>query len=476
MHPAVVLGIFLLQVAVACRVLIHTAGRPAVALAWIVTVMAVPGLGLAAYLLVGESKFGFRRARRHAEILRRVDTPAAHAQRDARAMHHTLNAEQRQLATMAGSVSHSPVLAGNRVALSGDSAGNIRRMVQDIDAATHHVHLLTYIYLLDGAGQAIAEALLRAVARGVQARVLVDDLGSRTFLRSPLRRALEAAGVQVCGALPTSMARMVIARLDIRNHRKLLVLDGRVAWVGSQNVAEASFAPKARYAPWVDCMLRVEGPLVRELQLVFVEDWFMEREEDLDAHLTVDAPFHADGVTAQAVATGPNFRNEQMTLLMQAAVQVARTEITLTTPYFVPDLPMHAALAVAARRGVRVRLVVPRRNDSWLVHRASRGLYDMLLEAGVEIHEFTGGLLHAKTVLVDDLVSVITSANLDRRSFELNFEMGVLLYDAGFAHTLRALQAGYIARSERVELQAWRRRPPGIRLLEGAAGLLSPLL
>ena len=476
MHPAVVLGIFLLQVAVACRVLIHTAGRPAVALAWIVTVMAVPGLGLLAYLLVGESKFGMRRASRHAQILRKVDTPTVHGQRDARAMQHALGAEQRQLSLMAGSVSHSPVLSGNRVALSGDSAANIARMVQDIDAAMHHVHLLTYIYLLDGAGRAIAEALLRAVARGVQVRVLVDDLGSRAFLRSDLRRTLEAAGVQVCGALPTSLVRMVFARLDIRNHRKLLVLDGRVAWVGSQNVAEASFAPKARYAPWVDCMLRVEGPLVRELQIVFVEDWFMEREEDLDAHLAIEPPFHTDGVTAQAVATGPNFRNEQMTLLMQAAVQVARREITLTTPYFVPDMPMHAALAVAARRGVRVRLVVPRRNDSWLVQRASRGLYDMLLEAGVEIHEFTGGLLHAKTVLVDDLVSVITSANLDRRSFELNFEMGVLLYDAGFAHTLRALQERYIAQSTPVELQAWRQRAPGIRLLEGAAGLLSPLL
>jgi hypothetical protein len=318
-HPAVVVGIFLLQVAVACRVLIHTAGRPAVALAWIVTVMAVPGLGLLAYLLVGESKFGLRRARRHAAILQEVDVPSVHTQRDARAMQHDLTAEQQQLSLMAGSVSHSPVLSGNRVALSGDSADNIARMVQDIDAATHHVHLLTYIYLLDGAGHAIAEALLRAVARGVQARLLVDDLGSRSFLRSDLRRTLESAGVQVCGALPTSLVRMMIARLDIRNHRKLLVLDGRVAWVGSQNVAEASFAPKARYAPWVDCMLRVEGPLVRELQIVFVEDWFMERDEDLDAQLAIEPPFHTDGVTAQAVATGPNFRNEHMTLLTDVA-------------------------------------------------------------------------------------------------------------------------------------------------------------
>jgi cardiolipin synthase len=476
LHPAIVLGEFALQLFVAGLVLVRKGRRPTVAMAWIVAVMAIPVAGLVTYFLVGESNFGNRRAARHARILAEVDRPERHAHRDPRSSEAALASDQAQLARMAESVSHGPVLAGNLVDLSGDSAANVEAMARDIEAARSHAHLLTYIYLLDAAGARIARALLSAARRGVEVRLLVDGVGSKDFLRSELRRTLEAGGVRVAAALPVTLFRMAFARLDIRNHRKLLVVDGEIAWVGSQNIAEASFAPKARYAPWVDCMLRIRGPLVRELQLVFVEDWYMEREEDLDAMLEIEPPFEPEGVAAQAVATGPNFRNDAMASLLQASVHLARGEIVLTTPYFVPDLAMQSALAVAARRGVRVHLVVPRRNDSWLVQRASRAFYDELLDAGVTIHEFTGGLLHAKTLVVDDLASVVTSANLDRRSFEINFEMGVLVYDAAFCARLRALQQSYIDRSVPVDRQAWESRPLGRRLAESAAGLLSPLL
>lgn len=476
LHPAVVLGEFALQLFVAGLVLVRKGRRPTVAMAWIVAVMGIPIAGLVAYFLVGESNFGRKRARRHARILDEVDRPERHTHADPRSREAAVGRDAAQLARMAESVSHGPVLAGNLIDLSGDSAANTEAMARDIEAARGHAHLLTYIFLLDAAGARIARALLAAAKRGVQVRLLVDGVGSKDFLRSELRRTLEAGGVQVAAALPVTLLRMAFARLDIRNHRKLLVVDGQIAWVGSQNIAEASFAPKARYAPWVDCMLRIRGPLVRELQLVFVEDWYMEREEDLDALLAIEPTFEPEGLAAQAVATGPNFRNDAMASLLQAAVHLARGEIVLTTPYYVPDLAMQSALAVAARRGVRVHLVVPRRNDSWLVQRASRAFYDELLAAGVSIHEFTGGLLHAKTLTVDGTTSVVTSANLDRRSFEINFEMGVLVYDTGFAGRLRVLQQGYIDRSAPVDPVQWAARPLGRRLLEGAAGLLSPLL
>ncbi len=475
-HPVFLYAEFAAQLAVAGLVLVRRGRKPAVATAWIVTVMALPLAGIGLYLLVGESRVGRRRAARHAAIVAKVDTPTVHRHQDPRSMQVTLNEDQRQLAALATSVSHGPVLGGNRVDLSGDSAANIDRMVADIDAARRHVHLLTYIFLNDAAGRSIAQALARAARRGVATRLLVDALGSKAFLSSETRMLLEKAGVQVTAALPVSLVRAVLARLDLRNHRKLLVVDGQVAWTGSQNIAEAAFAPKARYAPWVDCVVRIEGPLARELQVVFVEDWSMERDEDLSEVLAIEPTFQPEGVAGQAVATGPNFGNDSMTSLVQAAVQLARREIVLTTPYFVPDLPMQAALGVAARRGVATHLVLPRRNDSWLVQRASRGLYEELLACGVRIHEFTGGLLHAKTIVVDRMVSVVTSANLDRRSFELNFEMGVLLYDERLSERLRRLQQGYMDRSEEMDLVRWRRRPMGRRLLEGAAGLMSPLL
>jgi cardiolipin synthase len=476
LHPAILICEFTLRLLVAVLVLVRKGRRPTVAMAWILAVLALPVAGVVAYFLVGESRFGRRRAARHARILREVDRPEVHAHPDPRARTPQTDAGSMQLMQMAESVSHGPALAGNSLELSGDSASNIDSMARDIDAASGHVHLLTYIFLLDGAGKRIAQSLLAAARRGVAVRLLVDAVGSKDFLRSELRRKLEAGGVQVAAALPVSLVRLAFARLDIRNHRKLLVVDGTIAWMGSQNIAEASFAPKARYAPWVDCMVRVRGPLVRELQLVFVEDWYMEREQDLDAVLRITPEVDPGGVVAQAVATGPNFGNEAMTTLLQASFQLAREEIVLTTPYYVPDLPMQASLVVAARRGVRVHLVVPRRNDSWLVQRASRAFYEDLLTSGVRIHEFTGGLLHAKTLVIDRGVGIVTSANLDRRSFEINFEMGVLVHDAGFAARLRALQASYIERSEPVELARWNERPLGRRLLESLAGLLSPLL
>ena len=476
LHPAIVISELALRLLVVCVVLVRKGRRPTVAMAWTLAVLAIPVGGLVAYFLVGENNLGRRRAARHARILKEVDRPEMHRPSDARATTLRLDPAQRQLACIAEAVSHGPALAGNALDLSGDSAANIDSMVRDIDAARAHVHLLTYIFLLDGSGRRIAQALLAAARRGVTVRLLVDGVGSKAFLRSDLRRTLEAGGVQVAEALPVTLLRLALARLDIRNHRKLLVVDGAVAWMGSQNVADASFAPKARYAPWVDCMVRVRGPLVRELQLVFVEDWSMERDEDLEAVLRIEPAFDDSGMVAQAVATGPNFGNDAMTSLLQAAVHLARREIVLTTPYYVPDLPMQAALAVAARRGVRVHLVVPRRNDSWLVQRASRAYYGELLASGVSLHEFTGGLLHAKTLVVDDLASVVTSANLDRRSFEINFEMGVLVYDAAFCARLRALQQSYIDRSVPVDRQAWESRPLGRRLAESAAGLLSPLL
>jgi cardiolipin synthase len=476
LHPSLLLAEFALRLFVACLVLVRKGRRPSVAMAWILAVIAIPVAGLIAYFLVGENNFGRRRAARHAAILREVDRPEVHAPGDPRARLLRLDPGQTQLARLAESVSHGPALAGNALELSGDSAANIDAMARDIDAARAHVHLLTYIYLLDASGKRIAQALLGAAKRGVTVRLLVDGVGSKAFLRSDLRRTLEAGGVRVAEALPVSLLRLAVARLDIRNHRKLLVVDGVIAWMGSQNVADASFAPKARYAPWVDCMVRVRGPLVRELQLVFVEDWYMEHQEDLDPALNVMPEFDASGMTAQVVATGPNFGNDSMTSLLQAAVHLAREEIVLTTPYYVPDLPMQAALAVAARRGVRVHLVVPRRNDSWLVQRASRAFYGELLQAGVTIHEFTGGLLHAKTMVVDGLASVVTSANLDRRSFEINFEMGVLVYDPTFCARLRSLQDTYMHRSVVVDRAAWEQRPLGQRLIESTAGLLSPLL
>ena len=317
---------------------------------------------------------------------------------------------------------------------------------------------------------------MNAVKRGVECKLLVDAVGSKTFLRSALRREIEAGGVRIVPALAVNPFRMLFYRIDLRNHRKIVVIDGCIGYTGSYNIADPSFAPKAKFAPWVDCMVRVQGPVVWDLQMLFVEDWYLDTDESLEDLLNIQPLAVPDGVPAQVIGTGPNSFNEALRQVLQAAIHSARDELILTTPYFVPDDAMLSALSAAARRGVDTTLVVPARNDSPLVGACSRSHYQYLLDSGVHVHEYTKGLLHAKTTSVDRRLGIVSTANLDRRSFELNFEVSLVVYDDDFASQLRFLQKTYMEQSREVTLVTWRTLSLPKRLWYSAASLLSPLL
>ena len=478
---AVVLREYLLRAVMVVLILVRKGSRPSVASGWMVLVLALPVLGTVLYFSLGETRFGRRRIRRHREVLARIDRPAFHEFGDPAVRTPRLGQVERELSTLAESVSHGVVCGGNRIELTHETDDTIASMIAAIDGAAHHCHLLFYIWLDDGTGRRMAEAMLRAAARGVECRVLVDAVGSKGFLRSATCRRLRDGGVRVVAALPVNLLRMVFSRIDLRNHRKILVVDGVIGFTGSQNIADAAFAPKARFAPWVDCMVRIEGPAVRELQMIFVVDWCLDAphdggDMDLDAILSIEPAAHPDGVPAQVLATGPNYQVDAITQLVQGLVQSAHRELVLTTPYFVPDQATLTNFTVTARRGIDVHLVVPARNDSRLVGLASRSLFGPLLDAGVSIEEYHGGLLHAKTVVVDETIGVVMSANLDLRSYELNFECGVLVYDADFARRLRGLQRHYQSKSTPVPEDRWRTRPFRVRLAQGVASVLSPLL
>lgn len=466
---------FLLRGALAIWILGRKNKSPQVALTWIVLILAVPIVSLVAYLLVGETRLGYWRKKRHAHALKTVDRPEIRACVDP-ATHVQLVDREKQISTLAEQVSGATVVGGNQVELLGDSAHFRNRLIEDIDASVSHVHMLYFIYLDDKSGQMVADALLRASKRGVCCRLLVDGVGSKAFLKSSLRHKLEEGGVSVAACLPVNALRMLIARMDLRNHRKIAVIDGQIGYTGSNNLAEAAFAVKPKFAPWVDCTFRMDGPASKELQVLFLEDWYMETGELCDDELAHRPAVHEDGLPVQIIATGPNFYNEATTQLVQACIHTARSELVLTTPYFVPDQATVTNLEVAARRGVSVTLVVPKNNDSRLVALASRNHYEMLLDAGVRIVEFTEGLLHAKTISIDKEIAVVMSANLDRRSYELNFECGGIIYNSDFASELRFLQQSYIEKSEPIDPKAWAERPLHNRVIETAAGIVGPLL
>jgi cardiolipin synthase len=320
--------------------------------------------------------------------------------------------------------------------------------------------------------------MVRAARRGVEVRALADALGSRRFIRSEHWRELAESDVDVRIALPVGNPFWTFTRgrVDLRNHRKLLILDNEIAWCGSQNIADPEFRIKPQHAPWVDVSTRWRGPVARHCQYLFVSDWMGDGGDDLSALLSAQASTYAGKITAQVIGTGPTVRYDAMPSCFAEFIHSARQELVVTTPYFVPDDQVLFALLAAARRGVETILVLPQRNDSRVVQATSRSYYEDLIHAGVKLFEYRCGLLHAKTMVADRQVGLIGSANLDRRSFELNFENNILFSDKEFAAVIRARQDEFIAQSDLVTDADVKRFSVASRLWQNSVAMLSPIL
>jgi cardiolipin synthase len=332
--------------------------------------------------------------------------------------------------------------------------------------------------LPDNNGCKVVDALKRAAARGVTCRAIADDVGSRAMVQSKHWRAMQSAGVRLACALPVGnpLLRPFSGRIDLRNHRKIVVIDNRITYCGSQNCADPEFRIKPKYAPWVDILWRFEGPVVRQNQHLFAGDWMAHVDEDLGELLRQPVSEAGAGFLAQVIGTGPTVRYSAMPEMFETLMYLARRELVITTPYFVPNESMLGALCASARRGVETTIVFPARNDSWIVGAASRSYYAGLLDAGVRIYEFNGGLLHTKSLTLDGEVTLVGSANMDRRSFELNYENNVLLYDPALTAKILERQKEYIASSSPVRAETVRGWPWHEVLKNNAIAMLGPVL
>jgi cardiolipin synthase len=468
----------LVEVVVIVRILLRPHRQPASRIAWIVVVLALPVLGILAYILFGEVNIGRRRIARVRRVLERMPAFPAAAPGDEARLKPEIPARYRHLFRAGHSVSGFEPVGGNAAQLMADSNAAIDAMVADIDAATEHVHLLFYIWLPDHNGRKIGEALERAAHRGVQCRAMADDLGSRTMIKSAHWTAMRDAGVQLAVALPIGhlMLRPFKGRIDLRDHRKIVVIDGRITYCGSQNCADPEFLVKKKFAPWVDLMVRFEGPIAVQNQHLFAGDWMTCVDENIDALLTQPLTAPRPGLSAQVIGTGPTVRYSAMPEIFEVLIHAAREELVITTPYYVPDEALLSALCTTAYRGVDTHIIFPANNDSWIVAAASRSYYADLLAAGVRIHEYVGGLLHSKSLTLDGEVSLIGSANMDRRSFDLNYENNILLYDPALTRDLRQRQQQYMDQSRRVDptvVAAW---STARRLHNTTVAMLGPLL
>jgi cardiolipin synthase len=450
---------------------------PGAAVAWLGIIYIHPVIGFTLYMLVGETRLGPNRVERHRELVHRYRglTPPPSADAESK-----VTEALRPMVRQATNISSLSVVDGNAVELLGDSPEMIRRLTADIDAATQRIHLLYYIIGNDESGGAVVDALIRAAQRGIKCRLLADGIGSRDFLhRRGLSSKLRNAGVSVAVALPVAPIQRRLPRVDMRNHRKLGIIDGQIGYCGSQNLINADYGGR-RGAPWVDLTARFTGSVAHELELIFAEDWAFETGEMLEvpspAAIAASSESGPAASLMQLVPTGPTSPDEHYRRVLLGAIQCAQRRIVLTSPYFVPDEPTLVGLMIAADRGVDVRLIMPRVADHFFTAAAGRSHFRTLLNSGIHIHLFNGGLLHAKTVLVDESLAMVGSANLDVRSFNLNFELTVLMYGGDAIQKLQSWLDQCLAKSDLLDPKVWNARSTLAKYADSAISLLSPLL
>ncbi len=458
--------------------------RPAtgVALAWLLLVASIPFFGAVIYLLIGERRIGRQRTERIADLrthYRRVGELATKkGMTDVDWSRHSTAAEG--MAKLGRELGGTLAVHGSSLQMFDDTQEILKTFIKDVDAAKTSVLMEFYIWNAGGAADEVLEAVIRAAQRGVSCRLLIDALGARPWWKSNQPKRLRDAGVQVQQALPVGLFRTFVGRTDLRVHRKIVIVDGELAWTGSMNLVDPRFFKQdSGVGEWVDAMVRVRGSVVVPLAATMIGDWILETGESFDdlvksAGLSLVAPNGSADV--QVFASGPGQTDDGLLQMILSLINAARKEVVLTTPYLVPDESLLRAIRGAGARGVKVSLIVPEKVDSFLTRYASRSFYDDLLDVGVEIYLFRGGLLHTKSIMVDGAMSMFGTVNLDMRSLWINYEVALFVYDTEFSRQLAALQQTYIDDSDQLDPTAWNSRPFKERFQENAIRLISPIL
>lgn len=445
---------------------------PDAARAWLLLLLLLPVPGLLLYLLIGRPTYPRSRRIRMSEAMARLKGAETELKHSALCRKPVLSDHFRQAARLIEQVSRFPAMSGNEIQLLTDYDKTIEALVADIDRAKHHVHLETYIFADDRTGELIMDALARAVSRGVECRVLYDAVGSSHWSHR-VWKILSERQVRVARALPVAPWRRASARADLRNHRKLAVIDGVLGYVGSQNVVNAEFKQGVIYE---ELVARVRGPVVVEMQTIFALDWFIETGQTLSGAGYFRHYAGPGATTAQLMPSGPDYGEVGIGHLAVALVHGAHESVVITTPYFIPEAALLQALRTAVLRGVAVRLILSATSDNGLVKLAQRSYYSELLEAGVQVHLYKERFLHAKHLTIDDELALIGSSNVDVRSFVLNAEATLIVYDRSVVSGLAHEQRRYLAASETLTLARWENRSPAAKLVENMARLVSPLL
>ncbi|MGO8992762.1 MAG: cardiolipin synthase [Polyangiaceae bacterium] len=486
--PHLWLGLFFEVIAFALiPVVLLRRKEPGSTIAWILTLVFLPAIGAFLFVAFGSERVRVpaRRKREHdaivrAELLAHAPGVVATPDDSAPLVALPVNGTELELSLfkVGAHLTHGRPTSGNRVAplFGGNEA--YESIGAAIDAARHHVHAEYYLIRNDATGEWFKERLIAAAARGVEVRLLCDGYGCFSVHASYFR-ALKKAGVRIGTFLP--MRTVLLQPVNLRNHRKIVVVDGTVSFTGGLNIGDEYRGQMKGIGEWRDIHMRIEGGAARDLQRVFYQDWFFTTGEALKGPayfpaLPVSPAGAGDGATIAVITSGPDTQNEAIERIFFGAIAGARKRVWMTTPYFVPDQAITVAMELAAMRGVDVRIVLPAHSNHAVTFHAGRSFYEPLLEAGVRVYEYVPGMVHAKTMVVDGAVSLVGSANMDLRSFRLNFEVHALAHDAALAARLEESFQHDLSQSRLVDPAEWGRRGARLRMYEGASRLVSPLL
>jgi cardiolipin synthase len=451
------------------------------AVAWCLFIFFLPLVGAASFYLFGYQHVDrpLHRKRRHKMLYR---SPAPRTTADAAeppdkpieaaaGEPELLHVDLHRVASRSGAY---PVTLGNAVDMYHEGGPCFDAMREAIAGARHHIHWLTFIYQYDGLGREFLELLTRKVKEGVQVRLLFDAMGSHHLTHRRVREFV-AAGGKAIPFLPVSLLRRRM-QVNLRNHRKILVVDGQVVFVGGLNVGDEYLGKVARFGFWRDTHLRIRGPAVADLQRVFAEDWNFASGESLTDKCYFP-PTTADGpYPAQIVESGPDRDVKAIREVYFAAILKARKRVWIASPYFVPDSGLRDALRLAGNLGIDVRFLGQFHPDKWLPLFAARYYWNQVLSSGVKVYQYTKGMLHSKVVLVDGEWASVGTANFDNRSLMLNFEVNCLIYSAQAVAELEAAFQRDLEDAIRIDPHVYAQRPFAGRLLENASRLFSPIL
>jgi cardiolipin synthase len=447
------------------------------AVAWCLVVILIPIIGFVLFVWFGYNYVHrpLRRKRRHRAGFR-IRNPATRREPAAGEWpdEDSPDGTWRGLGRLAVKLGAFPVSDGNQVVFYHDTQKAFDAMFEAIQAARHHIHLEYFIVQADTTGRRFLDLLTRKAKEGVKVRLIYDAIGS-FYLKRRLLRPLARAGGEYAAFLTLNLWRRRF-QINMRNHRKITIVDGRVAFTGGINIGDEYLGRDATLGYWRDLMMRLEGPAVAALQRVFVEDWDFAQEEHLQGEEYFPELPAAGEAVVQVVESGPDQEVNSFRELVFAAITMARERLWLATPYFVPDEGLLDALRLAARLGVDIRILVPKRPDHWLPHFAGSYYLGGLLAEGVRVYQYTRGMMHSKMMMVDGKWGWAGTGNFDNRSLHLNFEVNCVLHSPELIASLEAAFTKDLSSSSRVEIKTYAQRPFSTRLAENASRLFSPVL